>query len=74
MNTLRMLNLAATIAMVLADPVQAKSFWTQIEEVSSSSAQPAEFVERDMGRVFSDLADTAPRSGSYFETLAEQVP
>jgi hypothetical protein len=66
--------LAAAIAMLLVTPVSAKSLWTQIDEISPLSSQPAEFVERDMGAIFTDLADVAPRSGGYFDTLADQAP
>ena len=74
MPTLKIAYLVAAIAMTLAGPANAKSLWTQINEISPLSSQPAEFVERDMGGVFTDLADIAPRSGGYFDTLADQAP
>ncbi len=75
MTTLKIAYLVAAVLVTLAAaPADAKSLWTQIDEVSPLSAKPAGFVERGMGEVFTDLGDVAPRSGSHFDMLSDNAP
>ena len=77
-STVTKLNITYLIAAVLfgltMDSANAKLLWTQISDVAPFSTEPAEFVERQMSDVFTDLRDVAPRSGSYFDTLSDSAP
>ena len=73
MTTLKIAYLAAVFILTLAGPANAKSLWTEINDVSPRSGS-AEFVEHDMSKVFVDIGGVAPRSGGYFDTLGDHAP